>query len=194
MLANFTEKDSFCHLKLQGGIARCLLLGLILPKGKEPFNPISLLGLQTAWQCSPASTCVSGAAFAVKSPSCCLQLISRLPASSLQANGPLLPGHILAAIFQRCQAQKQNQPVKSTWLFHSSRGNVFLHVWTTENITRAEGDVRDICYQTQIQDEAGRGLSLWPLQQPSMSLWNSSTDFPWPGITICCWAGNTFNT
>lgn len=80
MLANSGEKNSFCHLKLQNRIVHCLLLGLILPKGKEPFNPISMLGLHTAWQCTPASPCVSGALFAVKSPSCFFQHIFCLPA------------------------------------------------------------------------------------------------------------------
>ena len=80
MVANSGEKNSFCHLKLQGGIVHCLLLGLILPKGKESFNLLSMLGLHTAWQCTPASTCVSGAFFAVKSPSCFFQFIFCLPA------------------------------------------------------------------------------------------------------------------
>lgn len=79
MLANSGEKNSFCCYKLQGGIVHCLLLGLILPKGKEPFIPISMLGLPTAWQCTPASTCVSGAFFAVRFD-CCFQLIFCLPA------------------------------------------------------------------------------------------------------------------
>lgn len=56
-----------------------LLLGLILPEGKGPFTPVSVLGARAARQGSPASTGVSGAFFAVRFD-CCFQLIRCLPA------------------------------------------------------------------------------------------------------------------
>lgn len=65
------KKNTVLLFKTAEGFLHCLLLGLTLPRGKEPFNPISLLG---ARQRAPASTCVSGAAFAVRSPSCSSQL------------------------------------------------------------------------------------------------------------------------
>lgn len=79
MLASSGEKNSFCHLKRRGGIVRCRLLGLILPKGKEPFHPLCALGLPSAWQRTPAPTGVWGAAFAVRSPSCRPRLTRCLP-------------------------------------------------------------------------------------------------------------------
>lgn len=55
----------------------CLLLHLILPKGKEPFNPISLLGFHSAWQHTPASTCVcQEPSLLSESFPCCSQLTS----------------------------------------------------------------------------------------------------------------------
>lgn len=133
MLANSGEKNSFCHLKLQGGIVRCLLLGLILPRGKEPFNPISVLGLHTAWQRTPASPCVSGAFFAVKSPSCFLQLIFCLPAH-LRKQTPLsCLTTFWQPSFKGVGEKKQNQACQKHTTLSQFKGQCSLsHVNDTE--------------------------------------------------------------
>lgn len=106
----------------------CFLVLLCL-KGKSLFIPAL---------CSARTCRVSGAVFAVSSPSCS----SQTPAASRsppQADGLLLPRRISAGIIHGCQGKKQNQPVKNTRLLRSSRGSARLDVNDTECNARRRG-------------------------------------------------------
>lgn len=162
----------------------CLLLHLILPKGKEPFNPISLLGFHSAWQHTPASTCVFQEPSLLPDPfPCCSQLIICLPA------------HLCGRASLSCPSTSQQPSFKDVRRRHEI------------SLARAQGwlTVQEAAHSVAPEQQGWKAPGMgcegfaptapnsgWSVdfQLSSSSLWNSSTHFARSCTTTCFWPGN----